>query len=259
MSTERVLYEERGGIARIVLNRPEALNAMDDALLLALEAALARAKDDRAVKAVVFTGAGTAFSAGADIRWLHAAAPLSVRELARTAVRVNEQIESLGKITVAALNGDAFGGGLELAEACVLRVADPAARLGHPEVRIGAIAGFGGTTRLARLVGKGRAAELLLTGRSITAPEALQIGLVQRVAAPGRALEQAEALAQEILLRAPIAVAMTWEALHRGTSLGADESARLGADYFGLVAATEDFREGTRAFIGKTAPAFAGR
>ncbi len=259
MSAERVLYEERGGIARIVLNRPEVMNAMDEALLLALEAAIERAKGDDSAKAVVFTGAGTAFCAGADIRWLHAAAPLAVRELARTAVRVNEQIESLGKITVAALNGHTFGGGLELAEACALRVADEAARLGHPEVRIGAIAGFGGTTRLARLVGKGRAAELLLTGRSMTSQEALQIGLVQRVAPPGRALDEAEALAREILSRAPIAVAMTWEALHRGSSLAADESALLAADYFGLVAATEDFREGTRAFIGKTVPAFAGR
>lgn len=259
MSADRVRYAERDGIARIVLDRPEAMNAMDEALLLALEAALEWAKDDDAAKAVVFTGAGSAFCAGADIRWLHAAAPLAVRELARTAVRVNERIESLGKITVAALNGHAFGGGLELAEACALRVADPAARLGHPEVRIGAIAGFGGTTRLARLVGKGRAAELLLTGRSVTAQEALQIGLVQRVAAPGGTLDEAEALVREILSGAPIAVAMTWEALHRGASLGADESARLGADYFGLVAATEDFREGTRAFIGKTAPGFAGR
>src|SRR4051794_40383548 len=164
MPAEPVLYTRRDGIAHIVLNRPDALNAMNEALLGALGTALGRAQADDAVKAVIVTGAGEAFSAGADIRWMHTAEPLEVRALARTAVRVNECVESLGKTVIAALNGHALGGGLELAEACALRVADRNARLGHPEVRIGAIAGFGGTTRLPRLVGKSRAAEMLLTG-----------------------------------------------------------------------------------------------
>lgn len=259
MSDTPVLYRQADGIARVVLNRPAALNAMDDALLLELAAALDRARVDDAAKAVLITGAGEAFCAGADIRWMHTASPLAVRELARIAVRVNDRIETLGKIVVAALNGHALGGGLELAEACTLRVADCAARLGHPEVRIGAIAGFGGTTRLPRLVGKGRAAELLLTGRLIGAQEARDIGLVHALAERGKAVEAAEVLIREILSRAPVAVAMTWEALHRGSSLGSAESALLGADYFGLVAATEDFRAGTRSFVEKTEPSFQGR
>ena len=207
----------------------------------------------------MITGSGEkAFSAGADIRYLNRATPLEVRDFARMAVGVTGKIEALGKPVVAAVNGDALGGGLELAEACALRVAVRGARLGHPEVRIGAVAGFGGTTRLPRLIGKGRAAEYLLTGRPMGAEEALRVGLLNRVVEPEALLRETEELVREILAQAPVAVGMTWEAIHWGLGLTEEESALLGADYFGLVAATEDFREGTRAFLEKADPSFRG-
>jgi enoyl-CoA hydratase len=211
------------------------------------------------VKAVIVTGTDDAFSAGADIRLLNQLSPLEVRELARLAVSVNQKIETLGKVVVAAINGYALGGGLELAEACMLRVVVRGAMLGHPEVRIGAVAGFGGTTRLPRLIGKGRAAELLLTGRLVTAEEALRIGLVHKVVEPENLLDESENLVREILSQSPAAVRITWEAIHHGLNLTLEESALLGADCFGLVAATEDFREGTKAFLNKSTPSFKGR
>jgi enoyl-CoA hydratase len=257
---EAVLYHEEAGIAGIILNRPDALNAMNTSVLQHLASLLDRARRDDAVKAVIITGTGkTAFSAGADINFLNQASPLEVRDFARLAVAVNHTIETLGKVVVAAMNGYALGGGLELAEACMLRVAVRTAKLGHPEVRIGAFAGFGGTTRLPRLIGRGRAAELLLTGRLVTAEEALQIGLVNLVVEPPSLLAEAERLLREILSQSPIAVRMTWDAIHRGLNLTLEESTLLGADYFGLVAATEDFRAGTTAFLQKTPPSFRGR
>lgn len=257
---EPVLYREEKGIAWLTFNRPSALNAMNLDLLQQLASRLDSIKLDPAVKAVIITGSGDeAFSAGADIKFLNQASPLEVRELARLAVSVNHKIETLGKVVVAAVNGYALGGGLELAEACMLRVAARHVMLGHPEVRIGAVAGFGGTTRLPRLIGKGRAAELLLTGRLITAEEALQSGLVNRVMERENVLTTAENLVREILSQSPIAVTMTWEAIHRGLNMTLEESTLLGADYFGLVAATEDFREGTKSFLEKTNPAFSGK
>jgi enoyl-CoA hydratase len=255
-----LLYSERKGVALITLHRPQALNAMSLELLGQLAALLEEIKVNEAVKAVIITGTGEkAFSAGADIEFLSHASALEVRDFARLAVSVNNRIETLGKVVVAAINGYALGGGLELAEACTLRVAALHATLGHPEVRIGAVAGFGGTTRLPRLIGKGRAAELLLTGNLLTAEEALHLGLVNRAVAPGRLLAEAENLVCEILSRSTSAVRMTWEAIHRGLNLTLEESTLLGADYFGLAAATEDFRTGTRAFLEKTAPSFSGR
>ena len=260
LEKEPVMYHEEKGIARIIFNRPEALNAMNQDVLQQLASLLDRARGDDAVKAVIITGTGEkAFSAGADIKFLNQASPLEVRELAHMAVSVNNKIETLGKVVVAAMNGYALGGGLELAEACMLRVAVRHARLGHPEVRIGAIAGFGGTTRLPRLIGRGRATELLLTGRLITADEALQIGLVIRVVEPEDLLSETESLVLEILSQSAIAVRMTWEAIHRGLNLTLEESTLLGADYFGLVASTEDFRAGTKAFLEKTSPSFRGK
>src|SRR5499433_199859 len=257
---ETVLYHKENGIARLVFNRPEALNAIDQELLQRLASLLDIAKADEAVKAVIITAAGEkAFCAGADIKFLSQASPLEIRELARMAVSVNNKIETLGKVVVAAINGYALGGGLELAEACMLRVAIRDARLGHPEVRIGAVAGFGGTTRLPRLIGKGRAAELLLTGRLVTANEALSLGLVNQVVETDALLSQTETLMREILAQSPIAVKLTWQAIHHGLNLTLEESALLGAESFGLVAATDDFRTGTKAFLAKTAPSFTGR
>jgi enoyl-CoA hydratase len=254
-SSSPILFETNArGIALVTFNRPAVHNAMDPGLLERLSAVLADIASDDGVRAVILTGAGDAvFSAGADIRYLNQASPLAVRELALQAVRVTSQLENLGKPSVAALNGHTFGGGLEIAEACMLRVAVEGAQLGHPEVRIGAVAGFGGTTRLARLVGKGRAAEMLLTGRAIDADEALRIGLVNAVVPRATLLAEVTALLDTVLAQYPTAVRLTWEALHRGLNLSLEESAVLGADYFGLVATTSEFRQGTRRFLDKGA------
>lgn len=258
--TDSLLYQEQNGIAWITLNRPTVHNSLNRDLLQQLASRLHDIKADDSVRAVIVIGAGeSAFSAGADIRFLNQATPLEIRELARLAVSVNHQVETLGKIVVAAINGYALGGGLEFAEACALRVAASHAKLGHPEVRIGAIAGFGGTTRLPRLIGKGRAAELLLTGALIDAETARQMGLVNRVVEMGTLRTETEHLVREILSHAPMATRLTWEAMHRGLNLTLEESALLGADYFGLVASTEDFRAGTTAFLGKATPSYQGR
>jgi len=261
MSEQReVLCRKTRGIAWLTLNRPEALNAMNKGMLEQLEQLLDQVENDHSVGAVIITGSGQdAFSAGADIKFLNQASPLEVRDLARAAVSTNNKIETLGKVVIAALNGYALGGGLELAEACMLRVAVRQAKFGHPEVRIGAFAGFGGTTRLPRLIGKGRAAEMLLSGRLITAVEALSVGLINKVVEPDALLSEAERLAHEIMDQSPVAVRMTWEALHRGMNMTLEESALLGADTFGLVATTEDFRAGTKAFLEKASPSFTGR
>jgi enoyl-CoA hydratase len=256
---ESVLYQEEKGIALITLNRPQALNALNVELLQRLSLLLDQVQLNNSVQAVMITGAGdAAFSAGADIKFLNAATPLAVRDFARLAIAVNHKIETMGKVVVAAINGYAFGGGLELAESCMIRVAARTAKLGHPEVHIGAIAGFGGTTRLARLVGRGRAAELLLRGRIVSTEEALEIGLVQSVVDAGKLMTETEVLVRDILAQAPVAVRLTWEALHRGLNMTLEESAQLGADYFGLVATTNDFRIGTKAFIEKKNATYTG-
>lgn len=255
-----VTYDQQSGIAVLTLNRPEALNALNLAVLQRLAALLETIRADEAVRAVIITGSGDrAFCAGADIRHLNASSPLAVRAFASLAVEVNRRLETLGKPVIAAINGVALGGGLELAEACMIRIAVRGARLGHPEVKIGAVAGFGGTTRLPRLVGRGRAAEMLLRGRAVDADEALRIGLVQSVVEPGHELDEAQIFVADILAQAPAAVRLSWEAMHRGLDLSLDESAQLGADYFGLVAASEDFRIGTRAFLDKQTPMWSGR
>lgn len=254
-----VLYEKRSSIAYLTLNRPEALNALSHEVLTRLSALLEEIKKDDSVRAVILTGAGNqAFSAGADIKYLSKSRPMAVREFSQLAVTVTNQIENLGKVVVAALNGYTFGGGLEIAEACMIRVAVKSSHLGHPEVSIGAVAGFGGTTRLARLVGRGRAAEMLLRGRNVSAEEALQIGLVQFVVDDERLMEETQAIVVDILSKSPSAVKLTWEALHRGLNMTLEESASLGADFFGLVASTEDFRIGTQAFVEKTKPRYVG-
>ena len=255
-----LISERKENIVYLTLNRPDVLNALNKPLLLEIKNELEEIKSNSEIQAVIITGAGDkAFSAGADIEYLNQASPLQVRELAQLAVSVTHLLENLNKISIALINGFALGGGLELAESCMLRVAVNSAKLGHPEVRIGAVAGWGGTTRLSRLIGKSRAAELLLTGKMIAANEALQMGLVNRVAEPENLRSEGEKLLQEILQNSLVAVNLTWDAIHRGLDLPIDESAKLGADYFGLVATTEDFREGTKAFLQKQKAKFHGR
>ena len=258
--THAVLYEEKDGIARITLNRPEFHNALNREMLQSLSSHFLSIRTNPEVKGVIITGAsGKAFSAGADIRFLNQASSLEVRELALLAVSVYHQIEILGKIVVAAINGYALGGGLELAEACPLRVAARHALFGHPEVKIGAIAGWGGVARLPRLVGRGHATEILLTGRLVSAEEALHIGLVNRVVEGEYLISEAEGLLREILSQAPLSTKFTWEAIQRGLNLGLEEATLLGADYFGIISSSEDFREGTKAFLEKTKPVYKGR
>lgn len=252
MTPQKVQLRKEGGIARITLNRPEVLNAIDVDVLAALASALDDIALDNRIRIVILTGAGDrAFSAGADIRYLARSTPHQVRDFASRAVEVTRRIESLGKPVIAALNGHALGGGLELAEACMLRIVEVHATLGHPEVQIGAVAGFGGTTRLPRLVGRGRAALMLLTGRAVTAAEALEIGLVNQMVENGAALPAAEALAREICAHSAMAVRLTWDAMHRGLNLTLEESARLGADHFGLVAAGDEFRHATARWLAR--------
>lgn len=259
-TTEPVLLSERkDGVVYLTLNRPAVLNAMNKPLLTALQQDLLKIQQDRAIQAVVLTGRGPkAFSAGADIEYLSKASPLEVRNLANLAVSVTHLIENLGKVSIALINGFALGGGLEIAESCMLRVAVQDAKMGHPEVRIGAVAGWGGTTRLPRLIGKGRAAELLLTGKMIDAEAAYNFGLVNAVVPAEELHEKGNELLQEILANGPIAVNMSWDAIHRGLDMTIDGSAKLGADYFGLAASTSDFRAGTRAFIEKQEVKYTG-
>ena len=260
-STNQILIsEQKENVIYLTINRPAVLNALNEHLLIEIKKELEKIKNNSEIQAVVITGAGDrAFSAGADIEFLNQASPLQIRKLARLAVSVNHLIENLNKITVALINGFALGGGLEIAEACMLRIAVTSAKFGHPEVRIGAVAGWGGTTRLPRLIGKSRAVEMLLTGKMVEAKEALQLGLIHRMVEAENLKIEGEKLLNEVLQNSPVAVNLTWEAIHRGLDLPIDESAKLGADYFGLVASTEDFREGTSAFINRQKPCFQGR
>ncbi len=254
-----LLTRQKEDFIYLILNRPSVLNALNYPLLLALKNELERIKDDSAIRGVIITGSGNrAFSAGADIEYLNQASPLQVRELAQLAISVTHLIENLNKISIAFINGFALGGGLELAESCMMRIAVHSAKLGHPEVRIGAVAGWGGTTRLPRLIGKSRATELLLTGKMIGAEEALQLGLINRVTSADNLQAEGEKLLAEILQNAPVAVNLSWDAIHRGMDLSVDESAKLGADAFGLVATTQDFSIGTEAFLKKQKPEFNG-
>ena len=255
--SQLLLVEKKGKIIYLTLNRPDVLNALNETLLLEIQAALQQIKNDDSIHAVILTGVGDkAFSAGADIKYLNKASPLQVRKLAQLAISVNHLIENLGKITIALINGFALGGGLELAEACMFRLAVSGAQLGHPEVRIGAVAGWGGTTRLPRLIGKCRATELLLTGSLIGSEEAEKIGLIHRVVPAENLIKEGEALLDQILRNSPTAVNLTWQAIHRGLEVSLDESTQVGADFFGLAASTDDFREGTNAFLNKRTPCY---
>ena len=255
-----LIVEQKNEVIYLTFNRPSVLNALNETLLLEIKDKLLQIKTDQSVRGVIFTGAGDkAFSAGADIKYLNQATPLQVRKLAQLALSVNHLIENSGKITMALINGFALGGGLELAESCMFRFGVPAAKLGHPEVRIGAVAGWGGTTRLPRLIGKGRATELLLTGNLVDCKEAVKIGLVDRVVSSENLIKEGEALLNQILQNSPIAVNLTWQAIQRGLDVSIDESTRIGADFFGLVASTEDFSEGTHAFLNKKVPRYKGK
>jgi enoyl-CoA hydratase len=246
-------------IATLTVNRPDKLNALGDAVIAELGRAIEelRARDD--VGGIVLTGAGRAFVAGADIAELSAKSPLEAQTLAAKGQAVFRRFETSPKPVVAAVNGFALGGGCELAMACHVRVAAEGAKFGQPEVKLGICAGYGGTQRLPRLVGRGRALQLLLTGEMIDAAEAHRIGLVNKVVPNGEAVSAAQEMLRQMLANGPLALALTIEAVDRGLDAGLEAGLVLEASHFGVLAATADMAEGTRAFVEKRAPRFPGQ
>jgi enoyl-CoA hydratase len=256
---ENLLLTREGAIAVATINRPQVLNALNTNTLHELRRLTLELTEDATVRSVIITGAGDrAFVAGADIRELGALSAAGAREHARLGQQVFDLIERMGKPVIAALNGFALGGGCELAMACTLRVAADTARLGQPEVNLGLIPGFGGTQRLTRLIGKGVALDLMLTGRQVGADEALRIGLVNRVVPAASLMSAAKTLAEELAARAPLAMRYIIDAVHRGVDTGLEDAQALEATLFGLAASTADMREGTRAFLEKRKPSFTG-
>jgi enoyl-CoA hydratase len=260
MSYETLIVERDGPVLLITVNRPKALNALSSAVLDELSRVLDEARDDRDVRTLIVTGAGDrAFVAGADISELSALTPETARTFALRGQAVFSRLEALGKPSIAAINGFAFGGGCELAMACTLRLASESAMLAQPEIDLGLLPGFGGTQRLPRLVGKGRTLDLLLTGRRIDAVEAERIGLVNRVVPGAALLEEARALARSLAAKPAVAVRYILAAVHGGADLPFDAASHTEATLFGLVAASDDMREGTRAFLEKRKPVFRGQ
>ncbi len=257
---ENVLYQKRDGIAYVTINRPKALNALDTPTWTDLRSAFEDARDDVDVRGVILTGAGDkAFIAGADIRELAHITAFEAQQSSRFGQAVLDLIENLGKPVIAAINGFALGGGCETAMACTIRIAVEAAKFGQPEVKLGLLPGGGGTQRLPRLIGKGRALQLILTGEVINAQEAHRIGLVNEIVPAAELIARAEAILKTIASNAPIAVRFSLEAANKGAETSQSEGQLLEASYFGLCAATEDKKEGTSAFLEKREPRFQGR
>ncbi|MDQ3069807.1 MAG: enoyl-CoA hydratase-related protein [Acidobacteriota bacterium] len=260
MAFENLTVEREGAVAIVTINRPKVLNALNTPTMDELEAAMRELGADETVRAIVLTGAGEkSFVAGADINELAVQTPVGGRDHAQRGQRVLDTIEQLGKPVVAAINGFAFGGGCELAMACTLRVAADTAKLGQPEINLGLIPGYAGTQRLTRLVGRGVALEILLTGDAISATEAHRIGLVNRVVPAAELMAEARKLAQQLASKAPVAARFIMDAVARGADLPLAHAQVYETTLFGLVSTTDDMREGTRAFLEKRKPEFKGR
>jgi len=260
MAYENLLIERDGGVLVVTINRPEKLNALNTKTVTELGQVMDEAGSDSAVKAIVLTGSGEkSFVAGADINELAVQTPVSGREHARSGQRVFDRIERLGKPVIAAVNGFALGGGCELAMACTLRIASDTAKFGQPEINLGLIPGYAGSQRLPRLVGRGRALEMLLTGAQISAEEAHRIGLVNKVVPAASLMTEARALAHTLAGKAPVAVRYILEAVAGGLEMSFTDAQDYEATLFGLVSTTDDMREGTRAFLEKRKAAFQGR
>jgi enoyl-CoA hydratase len=259
MAYQLLTFDVADRIATITVNRPDKLNALNDAVMKELGAAIdeAIARDD--VGGVLLTGAGRAFVAGADISEMVDEPALAMKARAERGQRTFRRFETSPKPTVAAVNGFALGGGCELAMACHIRIASESAKFGQPEVKLGIVPGYGGTQRLPRLVGKGRALQLLMTGEMIDAAEAYRIGLVNRVVADADLMSSARSMLGTIIAQGPLAVALCIDAVDRGLEIPLDDAIALEASYFGMLAASVDKAEGMRAFLEKRAPAFTGR
>jgi enoyl-CoA hydratase len=257
---ENLIIDRQESIAIVTINRPRVLNALNHQTLDELRSAMLALRHDGAVRVVVLTGAGEkAFVAGADIKEFAELTATGGRDYALRGQHVFDLVASLGKPVIAALNGYTLGGGCELAMACTLRLAADTARIGQPEINLGLIPGYGGSQRLARLVGAGRALELLLTGDQITAEEAHRIGLVNRVIPAKDLMRDTLALAGRLAAKAPIAVRHIIDVVRTGLDMGLPAAQQLEATLFGLVASTADMREGTRAFLEKRQPVFQGQ
>jgi enoyl-CoA hydratase len=257
---ENVTYEKKGPIAYVTLNRPKVLNALNKATIHELRAAFEDARDDSAVRGVILTGAGErAFAAGADIAEVASNTAVEAEEATRRGQALTDLIENLGKPVIAAVNGFALGGGCELAMACTIRVAADNAKFGQPEVKLGVMPGYGGTQRLPRLVGRGRALKLVLSGDMIDAAEAYRIGLVDELVPAVSLIERAETTLKKIIANAPLSVKYTLEAVNKGLETNVAEGLIIEASLFAICASTDDKKEGTSAFLEKRAPKFRGR
>jgi enoyl-CoA hydratase/carnithine racemase len=260
MTFDNLLLERDGAVAIVTINRPRVLNALNTQTLDELRRAVLELKSDDSVRVLILTGAGDrAFVAGADINELAVQTPTSGREHALAGQHVLDLIENMGKPVIAAINGFALGGGCELALACTLRLAADTAKLGQPEIALGLIPGYAGTQRLPRLVGRGKAMEMILTGTPLAADEAYRIGLVNRVVAAAELMTEARALAGQLAKNAPIAMRYIINAVNKGVEMPFAEACQYEATLFGLVASTEDMREGTAAFLAKRKAEFKGK
>jgi len=260
MNFENILFEKKNSIAYVTINRSKVLNALNMATMEELRSAFHDIKNDASVRVVIMAGAGEkAFIAGADIGELAKHDPVSAKAYTHRGQSVLNLIENLGKPVIACINGFALGGGCEIAMACTIRLASENAKLGQPEVKLGIIPGYGGTQRLPRLVGKGIAMQLVLTGDMITAQEAHRIGLINEVVAAAELIPRAEAIAHKIIANAPLAVQYTMEAVNRGMEMPLAEGLFLEATLFGVSCATEDKKEGTTAFLEKRQTQFKGK
>jgi enoyl-CoA hydratase len=260
MSSSRILFEaDDRGIALATVNRPEKLNALNREIIEELDGIFERIASDPAVRGLILTGAGNkAFIAGADIREIAESLPAEAERLSRKGQEVFRKLETMRKPSVAAINGYALGGGLELAMCCTIRVAIPEAKLGQPEVKLGIVPGYGASQRLPRLVGRGRALDLLLTGDTIGADEAYRIGLVNHLAPAAELIAFSSAWLGRVLANGPIAVGLTMDAVDTGMNIDLEAGLRLEAMAFGVAASSEDCKEGTSAFLAKRSPVFKG-
>lgn len=260
MAFETIVLEKKDGIARITLNRPDVLNALNTQVFSELDAAFDDVAGDDNVAVIILTGAGAkAFAAGADISELADQKPIAARRTAARGQHIMRKLETMGKPSIAAVNGFALGGGCELAMACSIRIASENARFGQPEVNLGVIPGYAGTQRLPRLVGKGVATELLLTGRMVDANEALRIGLVTRVVPADELATATDETAATLLTKGPLALAAALDVIDRGYDMNLDDASELEANAFGVLASSEDMAEGMKAFLEKRKPEFKGK
>ncbi|MBP7778759.1 MAG: enoyl-CoA hydratase/isomerase family protein [Acidobacteria bacterium] len=260
MTDENLLVERDGAVAIVTINRPAKLNALNTQTISELHHVALALGADIGVGAIVLTGAGEkAFVAGADINELAALTPADGKEHAAFGQRAFDAVETLGKPVIAAINGFALGGGCELAMACTLRIAADSARLGQPEINLGLTPGYAGSQRLPRLIGRGRALEMLLTGEPISAQRAYEIGLVNRVVPAAELRSEAVKLAAALAAKAPLARRYILEAVYHGAEMPLIEAQHLETTLFGLAASTDDMREGTRAFIEKRPAVWKGR